>query len=382
MTVMVDAPSWALCQASARYLRRTIPRPMDPALLIYTSGTTGPSKGALHAHRVLLGHLPGVEMSHSGFPQPNDCIWTPADWAWIGGLLDVLLPALHHGTPVVAHRFKKFDPEAAYDLLAQCRVTNAFFPPTALRMMMGVTAPATRWPLRLRCIASGGESLDAQVLEWGRREFGIPINEFYGQTECNVVVSSCAAWFEAQAGRIGKPVPGHEVEVIGPGGRQVDFGQLGEIGVRAPNPVMFLRYWNAESATRAKFRGPWLMTGDLGIRERDGFIRFVGRSDDVITSAGYRIGPSEIERCIARHAAVRAVAVVGMADRVRTETVVAFVVLNRGFVASDALIVELQQWVATQLGHYLRPRIVRFVDELPLTATGKIMRANLRDSLR
>jgi acetyl-CoA synthetase len=354
----------------------------DPALLIYTSGTTGPSKGALHAHRVLLGHLPGVEMSHSGFPLPGDCMWTPADWAWIGGLLDVLMPALHHGVPVVAYRFRKFDPEAAYALIERCRITNVFLPPTALRMMMSVASPATRWSLKLRCIASGGESLDAQALAWGRRELGIPINEFYGQTECNVVLSSCAAWFESQSGSIGKPVPGHELAIVSPDGHPIDSGQVGEIGIRAPDPVMFLEYWNANSATQRKFRGPWLMTGDLGVSQPNGFIRFLARSDDVITSAGYRIGPSEIEQCLARHAATRSVAVVGLTDPLRTETVAAFVVLNDGFAASDSLGEELQNWVANQLGHYLRPRLVRFVDELPLTATGKIMRSTLRESLR
>jgi acetyl-CoA synthetase len=248
--------------------------------------------------------------------------------------------------------------------------------------MMGVASPASRWHLVLRAIASGGESLGVQTLEWGRRELGIAINEFYGQTECNVIVSSCGAWFEPAPGRIGKPVPGHQVAVLGADGVPVATGLQGEIAVRSPDPVMFLRYWNARDATANKFRGEWLLTGDVGVREPNGFIRFVGRGDDVITSAGYRIGPTEIEDCLNRHGAVQAAAVVGIADELRTEAVVAFVVLRPGREPGETLAMELQEHVAGQLGHYLRPRIVRFIGELPLTATGKVMRGTLRELLR
>jgi acetyl-CoA synthetase len=353
----------------------------DPALLIYTSGTTGASKGALHAHRVLLGHLPGVAMSHGGLPRQDACMWTPADWAWIGGLLDVLLPALYWGIPVVACRFPKFDPEAAFELLADCKVTNTFLPPTALRMMKSVPAPGTRWPLALRSIASGGESLGAQMLDWGRSELGISINEFYGQTECNVLVSSCSEWFEPVPGMLGKAVPGHDVVVLGPDGELASAGVLGEIAVRRPDPVMFLGYWNAQETTAAKFAGEWLLTGDLGVVEKEGFIRFIGRADDLITSGGYRIGPVEIEDCLSRHPAVLAAAVVGVADEIRTESVAAFIVPRPGFESSASLSAELQDHVAQKLGHYLRPRIVRYVTELPLTATGKVMRNRLREML-
>src|SRR4051812_30518089 len=183
----------------------------DPAIIIYTSGTTGSPKGALHAHRVLLGHLPGVEMSHDLFPQPGDRIWTPADWAWIGGLLDVLLPALHHGVPVVARRFAKFPGEAAFDLIRDYKIRNAFIPPTALKMMRAVPDAERRWRLSMRSVASGGESLGAELLDWGRRTLGVTINEFYGQTECNMVVSSSAKLMPPRPGVMGKAVPGHTV---------------------------------------------------------------------------------------------------------------------------------------------------------------------------
>ncbi|AWK88926.1 acyl-CoA synthetase [Azospirillum thermophilum] len=351
----------------------------DPALIIYTSGTTGQPKGALHAHRVLLGHLPGVEMSHDLFPQPGDRIWTPADWAWIGGLLDVLLPAWHHGVTVVSHRFEKFDAEEAFRLLAEFGVRNAFLPPTALKMMRAVPDPRSRHEVCLRSVASGGETLGAELLDWGRQTFGVTINEFYGQTECNMIVSSAATLMPARPGIMGRPVPGHEVAVVDAGGNRLGPGALGLIAVRRPDPVMFLGYWNNPQATAAKFAGDWLLTGDQGMLDGEGYIRFVGRDDDVITSAGYRIGPGEIEDCLIGHPAVRMAAVVGVPDPLRTEIVKAFIVLNEGVAPDDRLKAEIQEFVKTRLAAHEYPRAIEFLDSLPMTTTGKIIRRELRN---
>ncbi|OWY27110.1 acyl-CoA synthetase [Herbaspirillum robiniae] len=351
----------------------------DPAVIIYTSGTTGQPKGALHAHRVLLGHLPGVEMSHNLYPLEGDRIWTPADWAWIGGLLDVLLPSWHHGVAVVAHRFEKFTGEAAFQLLQDHGVRNCFLPPTALKMMRTVAEPEKRWKLNLRSVASGGESLGAELLDWGRKTFGLTINEFYGQTECNMTVSSNAAVMPARPGSIGRAAPGHRVEIVDDQGRQLAVGEQGNIAVRRPDPVMFLQYWNKPQATADKFAGDWLLTGDTGVKDDQGYIRFVGRDDDVITSAGYRIGPGEIEDNLLQHAAVKMAAVVGAPDAERTEIVVAIVVLNAGFAGDAAMKRELQQHVKTRLAAHEYPREVYFVEELPMTTTGKVIRRQLRD---
>lgn len=350
----------------------------DPAVIIYTSGTTGQPKGALHAHRVLLGHLPGVEISHDLFPQPGDRIWTPADWAWIGGLLDVLMPAWHHGVTVVSHRFEKFDAEEAFRLIADFQVRNAFLPPTALKMMRAVKDPQTRWNYAMRSVASGGETLGAELLDWGRQTFGLTINEFYGQTECNMIVSSCATVMPPKPGVMGRPVPGHDVAVIDAQGNRLAPGELGLIAVHRPDPVMFLQYWNNPEATAGKFVGDWLVTGDQGELDEDGYIRFVGRDDDVITSAGYRIGPGEIEDCLIGHPAVRMAAVVGVPDPLRTEIVKAFIVLKDGVRPSDALAAEIQAHVKTRLAAHEYPRAVEFVDSLPMTTTGKIIRRELR----
>lgn len=351
----------------------------DPAVIIYTSGTTGKPKGALHAHRVLLGHLPGVEMSHEFFPENAALMWTPADWAWIGGLLDVLLPAWHHGVPVLARRFEKFDGASALELMARHGVTHTFLPPTALKMMRGSVYPDAAGPLALRSVASGGESLGAELIDWGRRVLGVTINEFYGQTECNMLVSSCSSLFDPRIGSIGRAAPGHRMAIVDDQGVQVADGKEGNIGVLRPDPVMFLGYWNNPDATAEKFVGDYLLTGDLGVRDADGFIRFVGRNDDVITSAGYRIGPAPIEDCLIGHPAVRMAAVVGVPDEQRTEIVMAYVVLNEGFDGDEALVKALQAHVRTRLAAHEYPRAIRFVSSLPTTATGKIIRRELRD---
>jgi acetyl-CoA synthetase len=352
----------------------------DPALIIYTSGTTGPPKGALHAHRVLLGHLPGVEMPHELFPKPGDLFWTPADWAWIGGLIDVLLPSWHHGVPVLAHRFAKFDPEEAFRLMAEFQVRNVFMPPTALKMMRQVANPSKHRDLRLRSIGSGGETLGAELLGWGQEVFGLTINEFYGQTECNLVLSNCAGLMPVKPGSMGRPVPGHEVAVVDEAGVPLVQGETGVIAVRRPDPVMFLEYWQNPAASAAKFAGDWLLTGDTGRVDEDGFFHFVGREDDIITSGGYRIGPGEIEDCLIRHPAVALAAAVGVPDPLRTERVKAFVVLDQAYQPSKELAEEIQDFVRTRLAAHEYPREVAFIQSLPMTATGKIMRRELREA--
>jgi acetyl-CoA synthetase len=351
----------------------------DPALMIYTSGTTGLAKGALHAHRVLPGHLPGVQWPHDFFPQPGDLMWTPADWAWAGGLLNILLPSLFFGVPVVAHRAPRFDAEQAFALIERLNIRNAFIPPTALRMVRSVERPAQRYRLNLRTMASGGESLGAEVYEWGRRELGLTINEFYGQTECNLVLASCAMNGVSRAGAIGKSVPGHVADIIREDGTICEANEQGQVAVKRPDPVMFLEYWKKPEATKAKFIGDWMTTGDQGYRDEDGYIFFVGRDDDVITSSGYRIGPGEIEDCLLRHPAVSIAAAVGAPDEIRGEIVRAFIVPRAGYEASDALAADIQNFVRTRLSAHEYPRRVDFVSELPMTTSGKIIRRLLRE---
>ena len=351
----------------------------DPVLMIYTSGTTGLAKGALHGHRVLLGHIPGVQFPHEFLPQQGDRMWTPADWAWAGGLLNVLLPSLYLGVSVVCRRFEGFDPDAALALIDQAEIRNAFIPPTALRMLRAIEEPRKKYKLDLRTLASGGESLGAEVYDWGRKAFGLTINEFYGQTECNLVLASCHAAGVSRAGAIGKAVPGHDVAVIREDGTICEIDEMGQVAVRRPNPVMFLEYWKRPDATRDKFIGDWMTTGDLARQDADGYVHFVGRDDDVITSSGYRIGPGEIEDCLLRHPAVQIGAAVGKPDPLRTEIVKAFVVLKDGFAPSPELADDIRDFVRARLSAHEYPREVAFVGELPLTTSGKVIRRLLRD---
>ena len=352
--------------------------PDDPALMIFTSGTTGSPKGALHGHRVLAGHIPGFQFAHEFLPQPGDKMWTPSDWAWAGGLLNALLPALMLGVPVVSSPAQKFDPHMAFRIMAEMKVRNAFIPPTALRLMKAVERPREQYDLVLRSIGCAGEALGRETYEWVTSALGIIPNEFYGQTECNFVLSSAACLGITKAGKIGRAVPGHRVEIVDGEGNILPVGSIGQVAIERPDPVMFLGYWENEAATREKFAGDWLKTGDLGRQDRDGYIEFFGRDDDVITSAGYRIGPAEIEDCLLGHPAVRLAAVVGKPDALRTEIVKAFVVLSDGYQASDMLAREISDWVKHRLSMHEYPREVAFIDALPMTTSGKVIRRELR----
>lgn len=371
----VDSFESALESASPRFSPAAT-RADDPALLIYTSGTTGNPKGALHAHRVLLGHLPGVELSHDFLPRPGDLCWTPADWAWIGGLLDLLLPALHHGVPVLAFRKRKFDPEEALSLMAEHNVRNVFLPPTALRLMR--QAQVRNSAVRLRTIASGGECLGEEMLAWGQETFGLTINEFYGQTECNMVVSNDARLFPVRRGSMGRAAPGHDVRVVDDAGMEVPRGETGNLAIRRPDPAMFLNYWKQPEATARKFAGDFMLTGDLARQDERGYFTFAGRTDDLINSAGYRIGPGEIEECLAKHRAVAMAAVAGVPDAIRHEAVKAWIVLRPGYAPTDELAREIQEFVRVRLAAHEYPRHIAFTEALPLTVTGKIMRRELR----
>lgn len=369
----------ALWQSASADFSGPATGPDDPALMIFTSGTTGAPKGALHGHRVLVGHIPGFQFAHEGLPMPGDKIWTPSDWAWAGGLLNVLMPALLLGVPVVSSPAQKFDPAMAFRIMAEMKVRNAFIPPTALRLLKTIEDPRRHYDLVLRTIGSAGESLGRETYEWVRSALGITPNEFYGQTECNFVLSSCAKLGVTKAGSIGKAVPGHTVAIVDDKGRPLPAGQIGQVAIARPDPVMFLEYWRDPKATEQKFIGDWMLTGDLGRQDSEGYVEFFGRDDDVITSSGYRIGPAEIEDCLIGHPAVRLAAAVGKPDPVRTEIVKAYVVLAPGFKPSPDLARDIANWVKHRLSMHEYPREVEFIADMPLTTSGKVIRRLLRD---
>ncbi|HEX2886313.1 AMP-binding protein [Vineibacter terrae] len=350
----------------------------DPALLIYTSGTTGQPKGALHAHRMLEGVIPAMQQWADFWPRGNEVLWTPAEWAWIAGLYDALFPAWYFGTPVLAHRFAKFDPEKAFHLLEKHHVGASFIPPTALKMMRQVQAPRQRWDYAVRTVYTGGEAMGEELLQWGRETFGCTISEGYGQTEMNLMTLNAPNWFEVRPASCGRACVGRRVGIVDSDGNLLPPGEEGQVAGWRHDPVVMLQYWRNPEATQKKFAGDWLLTGDLGRLDADGYLFFKSRDDDVITSGGYRIGPGEIEECLMGHPSVAMAGVVGVPDPVRTEIVKAFVQLRSEVAPSEALKAEIAGYVKTRLAAHEYPREVEFVTEFPLTTTGKIMRRELK----
>lgn len=394
----------------------------DAAVLIYTSGTTGPPKGALIPHRALIGNLSGFVCSQNWFghadatpplptgkgergmggvdpgrtPNPPVTFWSPADWAWTGGLMDALLPTLYFGREIVAYQ-GRFGPEKAFELMARHGVTHTFLFPTALKAMMkAVPAPRERYALKLQAIMSAGEAVGDAVFDYCERQLGITVNEMFGQTEINYIVGNCAmngrraeglGW-PARPGSMGRPYPGHRIAVIDDAGRECPRGTPGDVALHRldvhgePDPVFFLGYWKNEAATEAKFTGDparsWCRTGDTAVMDADGYLWYQGRSDDVFKAAGYRIGPSEIENCLVKHPAVANAAVVPKPDAARGAVVKAYVVLAPGFSGSEALVEDLQQHVRGRLAPYEYPKEIEFIDALPMTTTGKVQRRVLR----
>ncbi len=387
----------ALAEASSQFTRRAT-KADDAAVLIYTSGTTGPPKGAVIPHRALIGNLTGFVCSQNWFPQDDAVFWSPADWAWTGGLMDALLPTLYFGRTIVAYQ-GRFAPEKAFELIQRHRVTHTFLFPTALKAMMkAVPEPRKRYELSLRAIMSAGEAVGDAVFGYCEKQLGITVNEMFGQTEMNYVVGNCSrvvmadrrelpGW-PAKPGSMGRPYPGHRIAVIDIDGRECPRGTPGDVAVHRldvhgdPDPVFFLGYWKNEDATRRKFTGDpddsWCRTGDTATMDEDGYLWYQGRSDDVFKAAGYRIGPSEIENCLVKHPAVANAAVVPKPDAERGAVVKAYVVLAAGFDANAQLIAQLQAHVKGKLAPYEYPKEIEFIESLPMTTTGKVQRRVLR----
>jgi acetyl-CoA synthetase len=352
----------------------------DPMLLMYTSGTTGNPKGVLHAHRYLLGHN-GIDYSYN-FLRDGDLYYSPADWAWAGGLLDGLLGIWPYGIPVLAYRSKaRFDPDVTYRLLQKYGATVGLYPPTALKVLREVRNPRAKYPdLRMRCIASGAEPVSPELARWVDQELGVEFNQGFGQTEANYFIGTCSALEVARLEPLGKAYPGHVIAVVDPEtGEPRKTGEIGDIAIRKDDPVVMKEYWNNPEAMREKFRGDWLLTGDTGYLDDEGYAYFEGRADDVIKSAGYRIGPAEVEASIMEHQAVASCAVIGVPDPQRGQRVKAFVKLMPGVERSQQIISEIQDHVKQKLGAHEYPRDVDFIDEFPQTVTGKIKRRDLRE---
>lgn len=353
----------------------------DPALLIYTSGTTGKPKGALLPHRTLIGHLPGFYL-YSNDPGAEALYWSPAEWAWVGGLFDVLLPAWFYGYTVLAYRGHTFDPEYAIWLITHFNITHTFLFPTALKMLKAVEIKVGSH--HLQSIHSGGEMLGSDIQEWSQEIFGIPINEFYGQTEANLLIGNSFVRDPLKYGSMGLPYPGHRVALMRSDGSFAEVGESGEIVLALPDPVAFLGYWNHAQATEEKVKDGWLRTGDLARQDEDGYFWYLSRKDDLINTAGYRIGPHEIESALMQDEAVSMAAVVGAPDTMRGEKIVAFIQLKESYSQHShddltRLAQRLRHLIRTTIGHHAYPREIIFTESLPFTPTGKVQRSKLKE---
>ena len=390
-------------QASAPTFKTVPTLAEDPAVLIYTSGTTGNPKGALIPHRALIGNLTGFVCSQNWFgfdpdraERPSKAVfWSPADWAWTGGLMDALLPSLYFGRPIVAFN-GRFSPEAAFEILQSHAVTHTFLFPTALKAMMkAVPDVKARYRLHLQAMMSAGEAVGDAVFDYCQKQLGITVNEMFGQTEINYVVGNCARLWPAKPGSMGKAYPGHQVAVIDEAGRLCPAGTPGEVAVNRfdvhgqPDPVFFLGYWRNDPATQAKYTGHWCRTGDMAVADADGYLWYQGRTDDMFKAAGYRIGPGEIENCLVKHPAVANAAVVPKPDPDRGAVVKAYVVMSPDWLSrrpagagqsafDDEVRRELQSHVKGLLAPYEYPKEIEFIDQLPMTTTGKVQRRVLR----
>jgi len=370
---------WKAVEKGSRYFTPALTKSDEPALIIFTSGTTGPPKGALMAHRFLLAEIPSVEFCQDLFPQEGDLFWTPLDWAYVGGSYNALFPSLHHGVPIVAFRPRKFNPEQAYLVMEKYGVSVMFTVCTAMRLMLGaVENPKEHYDLELRSITCGGETMGKELFEMGKKALGIEMTENYGQTECDYTVGNCPKVMKVIPGSMGKAIPGHIVEIINENGEVVKPGEFGEIAIKCPDPIMFLGYWRNPEATKEKYIGHWLRTGDYGMKDEKGYFWFTGRKDDLIKTGGYRVGPGEVEDCLIKHEAVALAAVIGVPDELRGEIVKAFIVLKEGIKGDKALEDNIKQHVKTKLEAHAYPREIEFIKEIPLTGTGKIMKRELR----
>jgi acetyl-CoA synthetase len=371
-------PFWETLQRASDQFETVDTALDEPAFINFTSGTTGWPKGALQAHRSMIGHMPGAEFLFDLFPQHRDVMWSPADWAWLAGLMDVLMPAWFHGIPVLTYRAPRFDAEQAFHMIGKHKVRTTILTPTMLKLMRQVPDPINRFGVELRSVVSGSESVGRDLLEWASDMLKVHINEGYGQTECNLVLGNCSEVSMTRLGSLGRSMPGHVGAIVDDHGNLLKPGELGNLAFKRPDPVMLLEYWRNPEATSEKFVGDWLITGDLAECDEEGFFWFRGRVDDVITSSGYRIGPGEIEDALVSHPAVQIAAVIGVPDSERTESIKAFIVLAPNYRPSNALSEEISATVRNRLAKHEYPREIEFVDALPMTATGKILRRELR----
>ena len=351
----------------------------DPMLIYFTSGTTGHPKMVLHTHSYPLGHEVTARFAQA--LTKCDLHWTVSETGWAKAAWGKLFGQMIVGAAIIQWETpSRFDPDGLLSAMEKYGVTTFCAPPTVYRIL--IQLDLSKYNLNLRHCMSAGEPLNPEVIRVWKKAFGLDIYDFYGQTE-TVCVLSNFIFMPIKYGSVGKQTPGHDVRIVDDNGKELKPNETGNIALyigKIRPPGLFKEYWKDEEIMKKSFKGNYYYTGDLGYRDEDGYFWFVGRDDDIIKSSGYRIGPFEVESALIEHDAVAECAVVGAPDPkgVRGIVVKAFVVLVKGYKPSEKLTTELQEHVKKVTAPYKYPRIIEYVDELPKTISGKILRRELR----
>ena len=375
-------PFWKSLLSSSSSFQKEQTKIDDPAVIQYTSGSTGMPKGAVWSHKILVSSYPYVRFAMG--LKKKDIFFGGPDMGWAYGLMNCTFFPLSLGTSIVIYK-GKFDVQKVYRLLEKYHVTNVAYAPTAYRMMMSAGAPIIeQYELKVNHFSSAGEPLNAEVIRFFDKHMKRKVHDHYGSTETGMIINNLANTHMIVPGSMGKPSPGFQIQLLDSSGREAEREEVGEIAVDANSfPFFFLGYWNQPEKTEEKMTGNWFRTGDLAVIDKDGYFWFQGRSDDIISSAGYRIGPFEVESSLIEHEAVSEAAVIGIPDANKGEIVKAYVVLNSSFTASNTLAADLIEYVKTRLSKHQYPREIEFVEELPKTPSGKIQRYKLKqDAVR
>lgn len=351
----------------------------DPCLILFTSGTTGDPEGVVHAHECFLSHHASFRFMHD-FPADDSVVFTPADWSWVAGLFNTVLPAWRDGLSVVGYDAKGFNPKRVFQILEDYSVTHTMLTPTMLRMLREeVAMPKVEYDLSLDVIVTGGEPTTKSLFTWVDEAFdGVTMNEHYGQTEADLLLVNSRSMKTRKQGSLGRPSPGHRVDIIDDKGNVKETGEIGKIGVKSPDPVLMKRYLNSPEKTNDSYIGDWFDTGDLGYKDEDGHFWFAGREDDLIITSGYRVSPVEIEDKLTQHEMVKKAVVFATEDDIRGEIITAVIQPSQVKSEYDDPQQAIKTYIKSELAKYKHPREIFFVDQFPTTSSDKVDRSKLK----
>lgn len=352
-------------------------KPEDYAYMLYTSGTTGKSKGVVHAHQAIIQeHLSAKWVLDL---KEEDIYWCTADPGWVTGIAYGLLGSWSNGVSLVIYE-GRFDAREWYRIVEKYEVSIWYTAPTAIRMLMKAgDEVAHEFDLsHLRHLASVGEPLNPEAIRWGLEVFGLPFHDNWFQTETGSILISNYPSMPIKLGSMGRPFPGITAAIVDDDGKELSPGTTGNLAIKTGWPAMMREIWKNEEKFKEYFLGDWYVSGDKAYQDEDGYFWFIGRADDVIKTAGERVGPFEVESALVEHEAIAEAGVIGKPDMMRGEIIKAFVVLHRGYEPSEDLVDEIKKFVKKRLSGHAYPREIEFSELLPKTQSGKIMRRVLK----